>query len=258
MVLSAKRIQRHIRGFTLIELLVVIAIIALLMGVLMPALRAAKRQAHNAVCKAQLKQWALCYTLYSDDHEGRFPSWDNRMKMRTFMESLRNYYNDAKKLRACPAATTVSIKNPTGGQPESYFGFTYHAWQIDPSAEWLADTDWGMGSYAENTWIRNYGDEEKHWANANKIKQPNNVPLLADGRWCNAMPDNDGKPVSTREETVDYSISNWASLSCYAMRRHKDGVNVALADATVRQVSAEGLWKLKWHRTFDTTLEVDL
>jgi prepilin-type N-terminal cleavage/methylation domain-containing protein len=251
-----KHNQQPSRGFTLIELLVVIAIIALLMGILMPALRAAKRQAHSAVCKAQLKQWALCYSLYTGDHDGRFPAWDIGLEQRTFMESLRNYYQDAKKLRACPAAPSVSQENPTGGQPESYFGFTFKAWQIDPSAEWLKDTDWGMGSYAENTWIRNIGADA--WATRTKIKQPNNVPLLADGRWCNANPVNGEKTNASRDETVTYSIGNWSSMSCYAMRRHRDGVNVALADGTIRQVSAEDLWELKWHRNFETKDDMDL
>jgi len=39
-------------------------------------------------------------------------------------------------------------------------------------------------------------------------------------------------------------------MSCFAMRRHKNGVNVALADGTVRLVSLEDLWELRWNRTF--------
>lgn len=90
--MSAKWSQQHIRGFTLIELLVVIAVIAILMGVLMPALRAARRQAYGAVCQAQLKQWALCYNLYTDDHEGRFPPFFGGTVQTTFMESLRKLW----------------------------------------------------------------------------------------------------------------------------------------------------------------------
>ena len=47
------------RGFTLVELLVVIAIIAVLMAILMPALRRVKEQANMIKCQANLDQWGL-------------------------------------------------------------------------------------------------------------------------------------------------------------------------------------------------------
>ena len=62
-------------GFTLIELLVVVAIVAILAAMLLPALGAARRRAHEASCISQLRQWSLALLLYVDDHSGFIP-WE--------------------------------------------------------------------------------------------------------------------------------------------------------------------------------------
>lgn len=63
--------RRSNHAFTLIELLVVIAIIAVLMGILMPALGKARKQAWQAVCRSNLRQIGVGAALYAEDNGNR-------------------------------------------------------------------------------------------------------------------------------------------------------------------------------------------
>jgi prepilin-type processing-associated H-X9-DG protein/prepilin-type N-terminal cleavage/methylation domain-containing protein len=66
-----RQARRSLCAFTLVELLVVIAIIAVLAGLLLPALSRAKVKAVSVTCMNQLRQLQLCWQLYALDNEDR-------------------------------------------------------------------------------------------------------------------------------------------------------------------------------------------
>src|ERR1700683_4302612 len=65
---------RRKKAFTLVELLVVIGIIAVLIGILMPALNRARAQAQLIQCQSNLRQMALAALLCAQDHKNYLPT----------------------------------------------------------------------------------------------------------------------------------------------------------------------------------------
>ena len=141
------------KAFTLIELLVVIAIIALLLAILMPALRAARGQARRTVCKVHVGGLGLALRMYADDHDGKTHNspnnglWDNAHTNPSVVKKYRpndsmaywgiayGPYAQNKKIFRCPSTKRVDDW-PEWGAP----------WGL-PSQKYFKYCSYGLNSY---------------------------------------------------------------------------------------------------------------
>jgi prepilin-type N-terminal cleavage/methylation domain-containing protein/prepilin-type processing-associated H-X9-DG protein len=69
---AAGKANNYCKGFTLIELLVVIAVIAMLLAILIPALRKARELARCILCQSNLRQIAAAWHMYLNENDGKF------------------------------------------------------------------------------------------------------------------------------------------------------------------------------------------
>jgi prepilin-type N-terminal cleavage/methylation domain-containing protein len=154
------------RAFTLIELLVVISIIALLIGILLPALGKARDSAKMSICSSQLRQVQIAKTAYLTEFDGvfmRHRSYENitlpdgRTREEFWFDQLQPYFDNEEGYR-CPDIDSGSFEWEYN---ENNIGYGYNAWFLGqhPNRSDKSFSIWTAGVDLPQERLRNPSDQ---------------------------------------------------------------------------------------------------
>jgi prepilin-type N-terminal cleavage/methylation domain-containing protein/prepilin-type processing-associated H-X9-DG protein len=228
------------KAFTLVEMLVVMAIIALLMGILMPALCSARSQCKAIVCRSNLRQLVLANTGYAMENDdfyvpaaedileqnGGLHRWHGVRKNSNepfdpLKGPLVSYLADGK-VKECPERVKfIKADNWDGSYEKGCGGYGYNATYLG-SRHWQAGIGW--------EWA------DKKTTRISEVRSPSQTLMFAD---C-AMSKNQGSYIETSFAWQPFIVYGGMQMNMFMSAtihfRHRDRANIGWVDG---HISAE-------------------
>jgi len=224
------------KGFTLIELLVVIAIIALLMGILMPALQKVKSQAKAVVCKSNLRQIGLGANIYAESYNNYIPRGLSSSTGQAWFQLFMPYLS--QKPVNNDYRTVKIFYCPSYPNKEQTVCYVINGWDFQSKT----DTE---------------GRERMQPSKISDCTKPGLTSYLADnedGKWRAIIKkaNDDGEnrcDVWTRTHLPNSTSEDVTNGRRIARARHADGCNILFLDWHVDYVEAKDvdtdMWRFK-------------